>query len=96
MRIIGRMYLYLRPSVQLPFACVNNSRYLDLPNLESMLAAIGFTKVKEKWKEGGKMAYWLFQKVEPSGLSLENFSKKSVLRQGSRNNFSILIEALNK
>ncbi|KAG5718665.1 UPF0657 nucleolar protein [Termitomyces sp. T112] len=75
----------------LPFACVNNSRYLDLRNLESLLAAIGFTKVKEKWKEGRKMAYWLFQKAEPSGLSPEIFGKKSVLRQGNRNNFCILL-----
>ncbi|KAG6820798.1 hypothetical protein H0H93_011563 [Arthromyces matolae] len=75
----------------LPSACVNNSRYLDIPTLKAMLAAIGFKEIRERWKEGRKMAYWLYERAEVSDLcSREQFTKKKVLRQGNRNNFCIL------
>ncbi|KAG6874324.1 hypothetical protein C0995_001549 [Termitomyces sp. Mi166 len=50
-------------------------------HITSLLAALGFTQVRVKWKEGCKMAYWLYQKDAPSGLSLEIFGSKSILRQ---------------
>jgi 25S rRNA (adenine2142-N1)-methyltransferase len=53
---------------------------------------IGFTKVKEKWREGGKMVYYLYQKQQTSTRQdTTHFSKKQVLRTGSRNNFAILL-----
>lgn len=51
-----------------------------------------FTEIHEKWRQGGKMAYWLYRKehLAPSGPHL--FHKKTVLRQGQRNNFCILLK----
>jgi len=79
--------------VALPLPCVTNSRYLDFEHLKALMEALGFAQMKERWKTGGKMAYWLYRKQDaPPRLSVfESFSKKRVLRQGDRNNFSILL-----
>jgi 25S rRNA (adenine2142-N1)-methyltransferase len=59
------------------------------------MTALGFSLLKERWKPGGKMAYWLFQKCSPPPPVCElggNFSKKVVIREGkNRNNFTILL-----
>ena len=49
--------------------------------------------IEERWKEGGKMAYWLFRKVVASQENVDGlrFGKKVVLREGKRNNFCILL-----
>ncbi|PAV23748.1 D-lactate dehydrogenase cytochrome oxidoreductase [Pyrrhoderma noxium] len=46
----------------LPLPCVSNSRYLTFEHLKSLMDHIGFDTLRERWKDGGKMAYWLFQK----------------------------------
>lgn len=70
-----------------------NSRYVDASYVERLMNALSFKQVKTRWKEGGKMAYWLFQKVRPEGpTDTRAFAKKAVLRTGNdRNNFSILL-----
>lgn len=79
------------PHGQLPLACVANSRYLDFGHLKALMETIGFREVQERWRPGGKMAYWLYRKeLSPNGVA-EQFQKKVVLRQGDRNNFSILL-----
>ncbi|KAF9532360.1 nucleolus protein [Crepidotus variabilis] len=75
----------------LPLPCVANSRYMTFAHLKSLMASIGFTEIHEKWKPDGKMAYWLYQKTSPHS-SAQIFSKKTVLRQGNRNNFVILVK----
>jgi 25S rRNA (adenine2142-N1)-methyltransferase len=61
------------------------------------MSVIGFTSLKERWKEGGKMAYWLYHKISgtPSSciaLTRKLFTKKAVLKGGGgRNNFAILL-----
>lgn len=78
--------------VQLPLPCIQNSRYLTLSHFESLMKCVGFDKVKERWKVGGKMGYWLFRKVNPTGLGSLTYSRKFVLRSGKgRNNFSVLL-----
>jgi 25S rRNA (adenine2142-N1)-methyltransferase len=60
--------------------------------------SIGFRMIKERWKPGGKVGYWLFEKEGGQNVaqskaneSTPNFSKKVVLREGARrNNFCIL------
>ena len=47
---------------QLPLPCVANSRYLTFEHLTSLMRAIGFEQTRERWKVGGKMAYWLYRK----------------------------------
>jgi len=86
------LYWFSRPNTsQLPLPCVQNSRYLDTHRLEGILIAIGFDKVKEKWKPNGKVAYWLYRKTVLAGDSTQ-YAKKSVVREGaSRNNFCILL-----
>lgn len=82
--------------IVLPLPCLSNSRYLDLSTFHGLMAEIGFTMVKERWKESGKVGYWLFRST--SGTAPENqdcvseYSKKRVVREGDRkNNFSILL-----
>ena len=57
------------------------------------MKCVGFDKIKERWKVGGKMGYWLFRKVNPASLEeLPTYERKSVLRSGRmRNNFAILL-----
>lgn len=55
------------------------------------MKVVGFTEVKERWRQGGKMVYWLFRKLEPDIRELDRFRKKTVLLEGNRNNFSILL-----
>jgi len=76
---------------QLPLPCVLNSRYLDFDRMEKVMRAIGFTIQKEQWKKEGKMVYWLFQKGDRPLGSDETLQRKVVIRQGNRNNFSILL-----
>jgi len=78
----------------LPLPCVTNSRYLDFPHLKALMEAIGFIEVRDRWKVGRKMAYWLYRKGNPCGRPRKAFEKKSVLKQGNRNNFCILLETL--
>jgi 25S rRNA (adenine2142-N1)-methyltransferase len=52
--------------------------------------AIGFTQMRERWKNHGKMAYWLYRKAN-KGEVVEAFQKKIIFRMGNRNNFSILL-----
>ena len=78
---------------QLPLPCVSNSRYMTAGHLTGIMAAVGFEKERERWKEGGKMAYWLFRKASPAEqVPPASFEKKVVLREGQqRNNFCILL-----
>jgi 25S rRNA (adenine2142-N1)-methyltransferase len=83
-------FLWMLGLQQLPLSCVLNSRYLTLEHLKALLKHVGFAEVNERWKKGGKMAYWLFRKVEKDDTGGE-FGKKVVIRQGNRNNFCILL-----
>ncbi|EAU88383.1 nucleolus protein [Coprinopsis cinerea okayama7 len=77
--------------VALPLPCLSNSRYLTFERFKELMEAVGFVQLREKWKEGGKMVYYLYQKGTSTGPS-RLFSKKEVLRTGNRNNFCILLD----
>jgi len=77
-------------STQLPLPCVSNSRYLTFEHLKALMESIGFSEIRERWRQNGKMGYWLYQKTAvPRAPHL--FKKKVVLRQGNRNNFAIIV-----
>ncbi|TCD61126.1 hypothetical protein EIP91_009006 [Steccherinum ochraceum] len=80
--------------VALPLPCILNSRYLTEDSFHELMEALSFKRLQSRWKNGGKMAYWLYQKtnwaVEGRGID-PKFQSKTVLRQGDRNNFSILL-----
>lgn len=82
-------------SIQLPLPCVQNSRYLTLSHFEGLMKRVGFEKIKERWRVGGKMIYWLFRKVNSTGSeesACALYERKSTLRSGkTRNNFAILL-----
>ncbi|KAI6129145.1 putative methyltransferase-domain-containing protein [Pisolithus thermaeus] len=97
-RMLCLAHNFLRESgllfLVLPLPCVENSRYLTFEHLGLLMTAIGFHEVERKWKQGGKMAYWLYRKVE-RGIhpDFSPFRKRCVCRQGSsRNNFVILLQ----
>lgn len=78
--------------VVLPLPCVTNSRYTTVESFRQIVTAVGFSLVKEQWREGGKVAYWLFRRV-PAGppVKLEDWSTKKLINDGpGRNNFSII------
>lgn len=78
--------------VALPLPCVRNSRYLTLDHFEGLMRCVGFDKIKERWRVGGKMGYWLFRKINPAGWERSAYKRKSTLRTGRlRNNFAILL-----
>jgi len=80
--------------LQLPLSCIINSRYLDPEHLAGLLNVIGLSIVYTRWREGGKMAYWLLRKAESRTShtkDLTAYQKKTVLRRGKRNNFVILL-----
>lgn len=65
---------------------------MSFDRLELLMRTIGFAEVDKKWRQGRKMAYWLYQKTESDGgLKEDDFRKKTVCRQGQRNNFCILL-----
>ncbi|KAI8998874.1 putative methyltransferase-domain-containing protein [Trametes punicea] len=83
--------------VALPLPCILNSRYFTPEHFQGLMAAIGFEQVYTRWREGGKMAYWLFRKASEhasaSGTYKDHllYQKKTVFRQGNRNNFVVLL-----
>jgi 25S rRNA (adenine2142-N1)-methyltransferase len=58
-----------------------------------LMHAIGFSQLEERWKLGGKMIYWLYEKRPPPETDAkEPFGRKKVFRLGrNRNNFHILL-----
>ncbi|KAI0340654.1 nucleolus protein [Trametopsis cervina] len=97
-RMLRMAHDMLRPNqylfLALPLPCVMNSRYVTPEHLQGLMQTLSYTEVKSRWKAGGKMAYWLYQKGQPDAKAshdLTPYMKKTVLRQGNRNNFSILI-----
>ncbi|KIM49307.1 hypothetical protein M413DRAFT_438493 [Hebeloma cylindrosporum] len=77
--------------LSLPLPCVANSRYLTFEHLKSLMLSIGFSEIRERWRQSGKMVYWLYKKITVSEIQPpSNFNKKVVLRQGHRNNFAII------
>ncbi|KAF8636723.1 hypothetical protein AX17_003526 [Amanita inopinata Kibby_2008] len=95
-RMLKLAHAMLKPEghlfLVLPLPCVQNSRYLDFEHMGRIMRAVGFTQRKERWKKGGKIVYWLFQKCpRPSAEYSTALSRKNVFRQGNRNNFSILL-----
>lgn len=72
-----------------------NSRYTTVEHYEGLMGALGFEKLQSRWKDGGKMAYWLFRRLERSTSTTYRdhvlYEKKTVFRMGDRNNFVILL-----
>jgi len=97
-RMLSFAHNILRPKgllfLALPLPCVLNSRYLTFEHLNAIMTAIGFVELKEQWKTGGKMSYWLYQKAASDlegSVVAPSLQKKTVLRTGNRNNFSIIL-----
>jgi 25S rRNA (adenine2142-N1)-methyltransferase len=79
----------------LPLACLTNSRYMSVASLQDLMSVIGFELVKERWKNGGKVGYWLWgwrQPVHSQTEGRRRWERKRVVQEGpKRNNFSILL-----
>lgn len=63
---------------------------MTFQHLKSLMDAIGFVEIRERWKKNGKMAYWLYRKVDDK-KAISAFERKTVFREGNRNNFNILL-----
>ena len=60
-------------------------------HLKSLMDAIGFVEIRERWKKNGKMAYWLYRKADHDKKAIGAFERKTVFREGNRNNFNIIL-----
>ncbi|TFK25051.1 nucleolus protein [Coprinopsis marcescibilis] len=81
--------------VALPLPCISNSRYMTFERFQELMTCVGFVQIQEKWREGGKMIYYLYRKGPPDITNvpgLSKFGRKEVLRRGNRNNFAILLD----
>ncbi|KAI0683634.1 putative methyltransferase-domain-containing protein [Cytidiella melzeri] len=97
-RMLKMAHTMLRPNqflfLALPLPCIMNSRYVTPEYLHGLMTTLCYTEVKTRWKDGGKMAYWLYRKAEhvfKPDSEFAPYTKKTVIRQGNRNNFSILL-----
>lgn len=77
--------------IALPLPCIANSRYLDFDHLQDLMETVGFRELHRRCKPKGKMAYYLYIKEFRAIRSVERFQRKMRLREGNRNNFSILL-----
>jgi len=69
-----------------------NSPYLTPEHFGALMQSLSYEMMKSRWKDGGKMAYWLFKRLDqPPASKPSAFQKKTILRQGNRNNFAILL-----
>jgi len=97
-RMLVQAHSMIRPGglcfLALPLPCINNSRYMTLEHMRELMNTIGFSQLEERWKPGGKMIYWLYEKQSlPVKRAVEHFSRKKVLRLGrNRNNFHIVLD----
>ncbi|KAF8969874.1 putative methyltransferase-domain-containing protein [Flammula alnicola] len=80
----------------LPLPCVANSRYVTFEHLKSLVESLGFSEIRERWRQNGKMGYWLYRKriLPEVPIAPHSFNKKTVLRTGNRNNFTIILDNL--
>ncbi|KZT11522.1 nucleolus protein [Laetiporus sulphureus 93-53] len=96
-RMLRLAHTMLRPDgllfIALPLPCILNSRYLTPEHFAGLLQIIGLSMIKSRWKEGGKMAYWLLRKTPGKSHTTDPaaYESKKVLRPGKRNNFVILL-----
>ncbi|KAK4683695.1 25S rRNA (adenine2142-N1)-methyltransferase, partial [Tremellales sp. Uapishka_1] len=102
-RMLSLAHSQLRPApssflfLVLPLPCITNSRYMSLSSLQCLMACIGFELVKERWKPGGKVGYWLYRWKEVDlGIDTaderERWRKKTIENEGpKRNNFAIVL-----
>ena len=67
---------------------------MTLEHMKELMNTVGFSQLEERWKPGGKMIYWLYEKRLPlEKRAVEHFSRKKVLRLGrNRNNFHIILD----
>jgi 25S rRNA (adenine2142-N1)-methyltransferase len=95
-RMLSLIHAQLRPNrtsllfLVLPLPCLSNSRYISISSMQALMAIIGFELVADRWKEGGKVGYWLWAWREPG--EGDGWRKRVVETDGpKRNNFSILL-----
>lgn len=95
-----REHLHQRSSsllfLVLPLPCVINSRYLTIESMEAIMSHIGFTKIEERWKSGGKVYYslWAWKDVDAAKTDTDiiRWQKKVEINPGpKRNNFAALL-----
>lgn len=77
----------------LPLPCLLNSRYLTRAHFGEIMRVVGFSLVKERYKEGGKVIYSLWKRgLASKPKSPLDLSKKTIINEGKkRNNFCILL-----
>ena len=76
----------------LPLPCVRNSRYLSIESLKGIMRCVGFELVQERWKEGGKVGYWLWSWASPDHSDQSRWKRKTLEKDGpKRNNFAIVL-----
>lgn len=74
--------------IVLPKACMENSRYLDLPEFNVLLSLLGFVCIKHHYSD--KLYYGIFQKQQ-NIKEKASLVPKEKYPKGKRNNFKIAL-----
>ena len=97
-RMLDLIHLHLQPRshsmlfLVLPLPCVTNSRYTTRESLRDLMQVVGFEQVEARFKEGGKVGYWLYRWSEANSADRSQCGKKRILADGKkRNNFAIIL-----
>ncbi|WVR09176.1 hypothetical protein IAU60_006238 [Kwoniella sp. DSM 27419] len=100
-RMLSLIHSQLRPSTSsllylvLPLPCLTNSRYLSVKSFAELMTTIGFRLEKEKWRQGGKVGYWLWSwQIPPqqSETARTRWGRKVIETDGpKRNNFAVIL-----
>ncbi|PVG00972.1 hypothetical protein CPB86DRAFT_871557 [Serendipita vermifera] len=73
--MLRKAHALLKPGgllfIVLPLPCLLNSRYTNVTYFTSLMSHLGFEKLKEEWKESGKVGYWLFRRDSKIGTSIK-------------------------
>ncbi|KAK8843412.1 hypothetical protein IAR55_007069 [Kwoniella newhampshirensis] len=76
----------------LPLPCLANSRYISISSCVALMRCVGFHLVKEQWKDGGKVGYWLWRWHQPGEEGVERWRRKVIDQDGpKKNNFAITL-----
>ncbi|WWD21067.1 hypothetical protein CI109_105548 [Kwoniella shandongensis] len=97
-RMLRLLHEHLKPRGEsllflvLPLPCLANSRYISIDSCVELMTVVGFELVKEQWKGGGKVGYWLWRWKRPDDQGSDRWKRKIVEQDGpKRNNFAIVL-----
>ncbi|GAA95295.1 uncharacterized protein L969DRAFT_45021 [Mixia osmundae IAM 14324] len=73
--------------IVLPLPCLENSRYLNSPRFEAILATLGFARIRQH--DSAKLTHWLFRRTQAGNTTA--WPRREVRAGAKRNNFVLIV-----